>query len=494
MGKAKLTPDGRPALCAMTGSQLVAGIEYSSQAEEFSFFYSRPWRERPDSFPLSPHIPLTAEEASSRRVRDHLENLLPEGEARWIAARRNQVSATNIFALVMLLCREPAGAVGFDLDVDGLVRPEEREPGSRELGNRELSQRIRNREEQPFSIWDGEFYQSLAGAHDKLQVQVNDGSLQLVSGSNYSSHILKPEPQSRAPRGVVANEHFCLCLAAAVGLPAARVHILRVPEPVLMVERFDRVRNFYAGMNLQGGVVERIHVIDACQALGKSSYWKFECPDGRGGGCQLKRAGIGFRALFSLREHLLVPTEDKKTIARWALFNLMIGNSDAHAKNISFFQTCHGLRPGPAYDIVCTRVYDLSNEMAMAFGYSFLAEDVTDNDLVIFAGDAGISCAELIEEIKNLASAMMQQAPLVAKSDCYSLEEQDLIRKIVSFINGQATHLLTLASGRAGEFRLGHEMEIPRTPNESSQGSTEIEPQPVGEQSRPSQRLLAQKA
>jgi hypothetical protein len=64
---------------------------------------------------------LNCEEVNSRWVRDHLVNLLPEGEALREPARRYQVSMRNTFALVMRQCREPAGAVGFDLDVNGLL-------------------------------------------------------------------------------------------------------------------------------------------------------------------------------------------------------------------------------------------------------------------------------------------------------------------------------------------------------------------------------------
>lgn len=442
MSKANLTPDGRPVLFATTGSQLVAGIEYRSLEEEYTFHYSRPWRTWEYAYPLSPHIPLTAEKAHSRVLRDHLLNLLPEGEARWEASRRFQVDRSNIFALVIQLCREPSGAIGFDLDVDGLTVPDEREPIVRELRDTELSKRIRSRSSVPFSFWDGEFYQSLAGVQDKLQVRLEGDDLQLVGGSLNSTHILKPEPQGITSRRMVANEHFCMTLAKAVGLPVANVEIRRVPEPVLLVERFDRTRN----ITRHPEMVERVHIIDACQALDEHPFFKYECPEGHGGGYLRRRSGISFREMFKLERDFRVPQEGKMSIVRWALFNMLIGNSDAHAKNLSFFQSRLGIMPTPAYDLVCTRVYDMANEMAMAFGNAFLVENVTDEDLAIFAAEAEIPSETLVEELKSMASVLMTLAPTLTKSDVYLAKERTVVRKINDSIHTRAVHLLAVAS------------------------------------------------
>jgi serine/threonine-protein kinase HipA len=483
MNKAKRTPNGRPVLCATTGRQLVAGIEYSSLEEECHFHYSPPWWTWDYSYPLSPHIPLNGEMAHLRVIRDYLFNLLPEGEACWEAARRYQFDRSNVFALVMRLCCEPAGAIGFDLDVDDLAVPDERVPSVRELPNKELSQRIRERSTIPFSFWDGVFYQSLAGVQDKLQVRLEGDDLQLVGGCLNSTHIMKPEPRGKTKLWMVANEHFCMTLARAVGLLVANVEIRRVPEPVLLIERFDRARSIARHPDM----VERVHTIDACQALGEHPFFKYECPEGHGGGYRAKRTGIGFHEMFELERHFMVPREGKMAIVRWALFNMLIGNSDAHAKNLSFFQLRLGIMPAPAYDLVCTRVYDMGNEMAMAVGNAFLVEDVIADDLTIFAEEAGITSDMLLEELKGIASAAMTHATILAKSDVYTEQERTMVRKIVSSIEGRAVHLLSVASALHRRERLGQA----RGTGLAADGSLDAA-QGEGE-ARPSQRILEHK-
>jgi len=74
-----------------------------------------------------------------------------------------------------------------------------------------------------------------------------------------STHILKPSSPHFA--GLIENECFCMKLAAAVGLPVAKVNMGRAGKiPFLEIERYDRRR-------LSDGTVERLHQEDFCQAL-----------------------------------------------------------------------------------------------------------------------------------------------------------------------------------------------------------------------------------
>jgi len=102
--------------------------------------------------------------------------------------------------------------------------------------------------------------------------------------------------------------------------------------------------------------------------------------------------------------------------------------------------------PAPAYDLVCTRVYDMGSEMAMAFGNAFLVEDVVADDLTIFSEEAGIARETLVEELKAIATIVREHAPTLAKSDVYTQQERTLVRKIVISIEGRAVHLLKVGS------------------------------------------------
>lgn len=92
---------------------------------------------------------------------------------------------------------------------------------------------------------------------------------------------------------------------------------------------------------------------------------------------------------------------------RWALSNLLIGNSDAHAKNISFFQTARGLAPAPMYDLVPARVYGkaILQNLSMAYGDAFRAEDIDADDLYGLSKNACISMSMQAAQMTELAAA-----------------------------------------------------------------------------------------
>lgn len=78
------------------------------------------------------------------------------------------------------------------------------------------------------------------------------------SGRAPTTHILKPPELA----GHAENEHTCIALARALGLPSAHSEVRRFGgEVAIVVERFDRVQD-------DRGRWSRVHQEDVCQALG----------------------------------------------------------------------------------------------------------------------------------------------------------------------------------------------------------------------------------
>ena len=70
-------------------------------------------------------------------------------------------------------------------------------------------------------------------------MRIEGDEISLPLGGAPSTHILKPAVERFA--GVVFNEAFCMKLAAAAGLPAAKVETRTVEGmEYLLVERYDR--------------------------------------------------------------------------------------------------------------------------------------------------------------------------------------------------------------------------------------------------------------
>ncbi|NUT60762.1 HipA domain-containing protein [Herbaspirillum sp. C9C3] len=430
-------------------AQAIGNIRCELHRSNFDFYYYPHWQASTGSFPLSPHLALNEEKFAWGATYGFVENLLPEGDARMAVMKYSRLNADNLFAMAHLFGAEPAGAASFFFHSGTAALPSSQAPFLREIDDEEISERIQARHRcVPFAQWDGVWYQSLAGVQDKLQVIWHDERLFLAGGSLTSTHILKPEPRGERTPYLVANEHFCMSLAAAVGLDVPRVQIHRVPEAVLLIDRFDRT--YTPGVDvLQPGTVGRTHIIDACQALDMPSWRKYECLGGHDDRSPERRYGVSFEKIFGLVPHFADTPAAKINIVRWALFNLIIGNSDAHGKNISFRQSATGIIPAPFYDLVSVQVYGdkVLQEMAMAFGDQFLAAHVGEVDLRSFAGVAAIPPWELMQELVNMATAIKDLAPALMGDTDYTLQERELVGRIAAYATTQAHRLLIIGTG-----------------------------------------------
>ncbi len=418
------------------GTARVGELRYESLDEAFSFGYDAQWLKFPDSYSISPHIPKSGEPAPSSTIRRFLENLLPEGRALDIVSTTHQVSKNNIYGLVRELGQETSGALSFLPDDAPPMRDP---PLKREITLGELRQRIAERAQVPFMVWDGRVRMSIAGYQDKLAVYRDDDRLYLVEGELASTHILKPEPtEARLPM-LVANEHFCMSLAARLGLPAAPVSILRLPEPVLLIERFDRVR--------EADRVRRLHIIDACQALNFPVSYKYERNFGSGRDVRQIRDGVNFARLFSLSEYTVQKAVTRLTLLRWALFNFLIGNCDAHGKNISFYCRHDGLWLAPFYDLVSVVQYDgLDHELAMAYGDEFLISEITPFHWADFAHRTGTPRSLLAREMRRIGKTALAAASRQASESSYADGEKELVGRISRLVQNQANKLIQMAT------------------------------------------------
>jgi serine/threonine-protein kinase HipA len=411
-------------------------LAYHDDTGLFGFDYDPAWAASGSAFPLSPALPLQRPEAISNErhsvsVRRFFENLLPEGKALDDAVAAHRLAKSNLYGLLLVLGRESTGAI--TLLPEG-TRPDEVQDSRREVTLAELAERIRNRSHEPFNIWDGRVRMSIAGYQDKLAVYIDDGRLYLVEGRLASTHILKPEPINPNLPHLVANEHFCLQLAAALGLPSTRVDILRVPGPVLVVERFDRKRH--------AEEIERLHVIDACQALDLAVSHKYERNFGSGRDVAHIRDGVSIGKLFAITGKALSGAAMRLGLLRWMLVQYLIGNSDAHGKNVSFFVEPGGLRLASSYDLVAVCVYPkVDHELAMGIGDEFDIAKVRPYDWAEVAARCGLERRMVAREMLRMAKALRKALPALCAWPGYSDTERTLIESIAEFTLAQATRL-----------------------------------------------------
>ncbi len=301
----------------------------------WSFQYAASWLENPDSFALSPHLPLTADSlldgASLRPVQWYFDNLLPEEGQRVLLAGDAKLDAADAFGLLAWYGAESAGSLT-------LLPPDAAPPVAetlRPLPDDALNTRIRQLPKTPLTHAAIK-RMSLAGAQHKLAVVFEDGALFEPAGATPSTHILKPDHLDVDYAHSAINEWFVMRLAKRLGLDVPAVYRRYVPFPVYMIDRFDRIAS------AQGW--QRRHVIDACQLLGLDRSFKYS----QGSMDNLAALAIACRS----------PAVARSRLFGWLVFNVLVGNSDAHLKNLSFLVSHEGVQLAPFYDLLSVATYD----------------------------------------------------------------------------------------------------------------------------------------
>lgn len=306
-----------------------------AERDLWSFRYDPAWLEDPVCFALSPALPLQSgaieDGGSSRPVQWYFDNLLPEEGQRALLARAAGLpDEADAFALLVHYGAESAGSLT-------LLPPDAPQAGTglRELTDAELESRIEHLPAVPLGQHAPK-RMSLAGAQQKLAVVYRDGRFFEPEGRTASTHILKPDHPDPVYAHSVANEWFTMSLATMLGLPVPSVTRRHVPSPVFVVERFDRRPG-------PASEWERLHAIDACQLLNISRTFKYS-------------EGSVSR-LAELARLCRVPAVARNRLYAWLVFNVLVGNTDAHLKNLSFLVTPQGIELAPFYDLVGVAVY-----------------------------------------------------------------------------------------------------------------------------------------
>lgn len=400
----------------------IGEIDLGSSMDGYRLVYSMDWIAN-DGYPVSPY--LSFKSCPHDSVKRFLANLLPEGKWLEELSINSQISKSNIFGLIAAIGKETTGALTFELN--GPV-PLPAVTAFREITQMELTERIKDRRERSIAIWDGKPRLSVTGVQDKLPMLIkDDGRMGFGEGDLASTHILKfgTTPEMH----LVVNEYLCMKLARLVGLPTAEAELTKMGEPVLIVTRFDRQ---WDGANL----VNRRHVIDGCQMLDLPPTYKYERPFGKGGHAANIRTGATLPALFDASRHCRVPAAALRDIVNWVLFQLLIGNSDAHAKNISFFVGPAGIDVAPAYDLICLDMYGekFDHDLAIAIGDTFDPNEIQAYQLAEMCEACKLPKRQVARALLSLCQKLLQQLTKMNFPLGFTDEEREFASKLIDAI------------------------------------------------------------
>lgn len=342
-------------------------------------------------------------------VRSFFTALLPEGDARWTISDEFSVRRGDYFGLISAIGRDCAGAVV----IQPIGSPPPGTTGSVDpLADSDIERLVARIKERPLGA-DAEMRVSLPGAQEKLLLaRGRDGRWGRPINGEPSTHILKP--QDMRLDSYASAEAFCLGAARRLGLTNVDADVVEIAgRPVVVVSRYDRQQT------AQG--VFRIHQEDACQSLG------VDCADNpsrkyqAGGGPAMKT----FARVLS--DH--APSEDRLKLLALTTLNVVAGNADAHARNLSIVHLSDGTtRLAPAYDITPTSFYkgvptsdgpkDMSDKLGMWINNKRVIHDVTAEDIASEGASWGLSGSEatkVVEDtITRLKNAIHEEAEEVA--------------------------------------------------------------------------------
>ncbi len=424
------------------------------------FSYIDSWTETPGSYPLSLSMPLASADHAHAAVEPFLWGLLPDNEfilSRW--AQRFQVSPRNAFDLIANVGEDCAGAVQF-------VQPDRRDAfagaGNVDwLDEANIAQRLReltiHTDAWRMSYDTGQF--SLAGAQPKTALLFDGRRWGVPSGRLPTTHILKP-PMGGLD-GHAENEHVCLRLAQALGLPTARTDLHYFEDVVaIVIERYDRVRTeplaqaasaqaalrateaaMHAASDAPDAIataaraaaqasafaadarvmsefssrtpIYRVHQEDFCQALRVHPSRKYQSEGGPS-----PKAIVDLLSTYSSRgghraegDRLEARQEDTWTFLEALAFNWLIGGTDAHAKNYSILLGGNGLvRLAPLYDVSSIFAYGHIDprkaKLAMRIGRKYLLHHVDFADWEELATEMRVDPVRLIDRIRAMATEL----------------------------------------------------------------------------------------
>lgn len=369
------------------GDEKAGTLEQDAHGQIF-FTYAPSWLNSAQAIPLSQSLPLEEKRFTKNECLPFFSGILPEEDKREIIAKNLGVSVKNPFSLLERIGGECGGAV--ELIPEGVDKGKG-EHKYASLSEEELAQILKELPRRPLLAGERGVRLSLAGVQDKIPLYFDGNTYSLPLDNSPSTHILKPAITRF--EGQVYNEALALKLAKAMDIPTAEASWEKVDGiEFLLVTRYDR--------KIKGAAIHRIHQEDFCQALGVVPEMKYQ-----------SEGGPGLKNCFELIKKVSSrPLIDLENLLKLVLFNLLIGNNDAHGKNFSLLYEGGARRLAPAYDLIATAYYpDLDPHMAMKLGKESLSLKVGPEQLALFAKEVQLTPPLVLNLFSHMAKILPEK-------------------------------------------------------------------------------------
>lgn len=385
---------------------VLIGTLTQARQGSMGFIYDDDYLALPDPTPLSLSIPLHAGAHANRVVRAFLDGLLPDNQAvreRWGATYG--VSANNPFALLRHVGRDVAGAVQI-LPAEAASTDAAQRSGDIDwLADEQFVALIRDLAEHR-TDWNPGRYAgrwSLAGAQSKVALHRDEvsGSWGIPKDSTPTTHIIKPALEGFDDHHI--NEVLCQRVASQLGLPAAASELVEFGDVRAIVStRYDRARN-------EAGRLHRLHQEDLCQSLAVNPSQKYQADGGPGVGeiaDLFTRLGVADRQASAQRFFDAVA------------YNVLIGGTDAHAKNYSLLLLGGRAQLAPLYDLASAVGYpsDRPLESSMKVGDHRVMRQISPSDWAKAGRRLGVGAEAALARVSDLCDALPSALDVAVES------------------------------------------------------------------------------
>ena len=130
---------------------------------------------------------------------------------------------------------------------------------------------------------------------------------------------------------------------------------------------------------------------------------------------------------------------DRMALLRWTIFNFLIGNADAHAKNLAMIFTERGPRLAPFYDLICTQVYpDLTDKHAMRIGGENRPSWIRQKHWEKLGEAVTIKSSLVLKILKDMSGSIIPEAQVLMNDFKKAHGSSGIIEKIIAVIEKRA--------------------------------------------------------
>ncbi len=368
------------------------------------FQYDPAWLGWEHTFPVSLSLPLREDRYLGERVIAVFDNLLPDNaDIRNRVAARLSAEGADAYSLLAAIGRDCVGAL--QILPDGSESGPAGSIAGKPIDEAQTAKLLANLGTNPLGISneDSAFRISIAGAQEKTALLFWKNKWHLPHGSTATTHILKPQIGTRAGgfdlSHSVENEHLCMRLTSALGLPTAETTISDFAgQRALVIKRFDR--EWTSDKRLLRRPQE-----DCCQALSIPPLRKYQI-----------EGGPGIHQILQFLKASDQPEEDQRKFIKAQIVFWLLGATDGHAKNFSIFiYPGGGFRLTPLYDVLSTQpVLDAKQiqrkqmRLAMSVGDSrhYILDTILPRHFIQSADNAGMPASVVqgaMSELQELA-------------------------------------------------------------------------------------------